>query len=94
MRYGYKLFKAWKSNGIDADEAKDLIEELFTIIIFILEEFEMELEEDVPEEPEDDAEEISEEEEWARLEDEHEAVVEASGLPKKKRIFKKSKGKK
>lgn len=94
LRFGYKLFKAWKSDGISNEEAVDLIEELYTILIFTFEEFDVmleEQEENAPQEPEDAAEELSEEEEWSNLEDEHEAVIGPEKAAKRKRIFKKGK---
>ena len=92
LRFGYKLFKAWKSDGISNEEAVDLVEELYTILIFTFEEFDVMLEDnDSPEEPEDDAEGLSEEEEWSNLEDEHEEVIGPEAAAKRKRIFKKGK---
>ena len=89
LRFGYKIFQAWRSNGIDAAEARDLVEELFTILIFVLEEFELKLEvdaDDAPEEPEDDAEGLSEEEEWDNLAKQAEATQRAFDKQNRKAI--------
>jgi hypothetical protein len=83
LRFGYKLFKAWKSDGISNEEAVDLIEELYTILIFTFEEFDVKL----SEEPEDEPEEVLEEEEGEYIGEEEEAVEEPV-LPRKK-MFKK-----
>jgi len=90
LRLAYKIFKAWKSNGIDAKEAKEIVEDILTIVIFAIEEFDLQLEqEDASQEPEDDAESVDEEEEWSNLEDEHEEVIGPVAAAARERIFKK-----
>jgi len=88
LRFGYKLFKAWKSDGIDEAEAKDLIEELFTILIFTIEEFDFKL----PEEDEDPSEEVLEEPEGEYIDDEEEEPEEPVRAVSK--AFKNLRGKK
>ena len=89
LRFGYKLFKAWKSDGISNEEAVDLIEELYTILIYTFEELDVKL--DVAEDDEDEAESLDEEQEWSNLEDEHEEVIGPVAAAKRERIFKKGK---
>jgi len=86
LRFGYKIFKAWKSDGISKEEAADLVEELYTILIYTFEELEMKLE--LPaEEPEDASEDLDEEEEWSNIEDKHEEIIGAKAAAERKRIF-------
>lgn len=88
LRFGYKLFKAWKSDGISNEEAVDLVEELYTILIFTFEEFDVMLEDnDSPEEPEDDFEGTQQTWEGEDIGDEEEAVEEP--VTPRKRIFNK-----
>jgi len=90
LRLAYKIFKAWKSNGIDAKEAKEIVEDIFTIVIFAIEEFDLQLEqEDDAQEAEDASEDLDEEEEWSNIEDQHEEIIGPVAAAARERIFKK-----
>lgn len=84
LRLGYKMFKAWKSDGISKEEAVELIEDAFTIFIYTFEELGLSHnEEPTPESPEDEPEEVYEEDEGDDIEEEVKPVKRALGRLRK-----------